>query len=107
QLVPEQLPANDPQKAVVTAYDQAYKLRYKTEVSTFGGYAYDALMLTVDAMKRAGSTDKAKVRDAIEATKNFVATSGTYSLSPTDHLGLDLSAFRMLEVKNGNWQLSQ
>ncbi len=107
QLIPEQLPANDPQKAVVTAYDQAYKLRYKTEVSTFGGYAYDALMLTVDAMKRAGSADKAKVRDAIESTKNFVATSGTYNLSPTDHLGLDLSAFRMLEVKNGNWQLSQ
>lgn len=107
QLIPEQLPANDPQKAVVTAYDQAYKLRYKTEVSTFGGYAYDALMLTVDAMKRAGSADKAKVRDAIESTKNFVATSGTYNLSPTDHMGLDLSAFRMLEVKNGNWQLSQ
>lgn len=107
QLIPEQLPTNDPQKAVVTAYDQAYKLRYKTEVSTFGGYAYDALMLTVDAMKRAGSADKAKVRDAIESTKNFVATSGTYNLSPTDHLGLDLSAFRMLEVKNGNWQLSQ
>ena len=107
QLIPEQLPTNDPQKAVVTAYDQAYKLRYKTEVSTFGGYAYDALMLTVDAMKRAGSADRAKVRDAIESTKNFVATSGTYNLSPTDHLGLDLSAFRMLEVKNGNWQLSQ
>jgi len=105
QLIPEQLPANDPQKPVVTAYDNAYKMRYKSEVSTFGGYAYDALMLTVDAMKRANSTDKAKVRDALETTKNFVATSGTFNMSATDHMGLNLSAFRLLEVKDGKWQL--
>jgi len=103
QLVPEQLPANDPQKAVVQSYDKAYKLRYKEEASTFGGYAYDALMLTVDAMKRANSTDKSKVRDAIEATKGYVATSGTFNMSATDHMGLNLAAFRMLEVKAGQW----
>ena len=105
QLIPEQLPANDPQKAIVTAYDNAYKMKYKSEASTFGGYAYDALLISVDAIKRAGSTDKAKVRDAIEATKGFVATSGTFNMSPEDHMGLNLSAFRMLEVKNGNWAL--
>lgn len=105
QLVPEQLPANDPQKAIVQSYDKAYKLRYKEEVSTFGGYAYDALMLTVDAIKRANSTDKSKVRDAIEATKGHVATSGTFNMSPTDHMGLNLSAFRMLEVKSGQWSI--
>ena len=107
QLIPEQLPANDPQKAIVTAYDNAYKMKYKSEASTFGGYAYDALLLTVDALKRAGSTDKAKVRDAIESTKGFVATSGTFNMSPEDHMGLNLSAFRMLEVKNGNWTLTK
>jgi branched-chain amino acid transport system substrate-binding protein len=107
QLIPEQLPANDPQKAVVTAYADAYKAAYKTDVSTFGGYAYDGLMLAVDAIKRAGGTDKAKVRDAIEATKGFIGTSGTFNMSPTDHMGLDLSAFRMLEVKNGNWSIVQ
>ncbi len=107
QLIADKLPANDPQKAVVTAYDKAYKAAYKTDVSTFGGYAYDGLMLAVDAIKRAGSTDKAKVRDALEATKGFVATSGTFNMSPTDHMGLDLSAFRMLEVKNGDWTLVQ
>jgi branched-chain amino acid transport system substrate-binding protein len=107
QLIADKLPANDPQKAVVTAYNAAYKAAYKTDVSTFGGYAYDGLMLAVDAIKRAGSTDKAKVRDALEATKGFVATSGTFNMSPTDHMGLDLSAFRLLEVKNGDWSLAQ
>ena len=107
QLIPTKLPANDPQKPVVTAYENAYKAAYKQDVSTFGGYAYDGLMLAVDAIKRANSTDKAKVRDALEATKGFVATSGTFNMSPTDHMGLDLSSFRMLEVKGGDWVIVQ
>ena len=107
QLIPEKLAANDPQKAVVTAYEKAYKERYKQDVSTFGGYAHDGLMLAVDAIKRAGGTDKAKVRDAIESTKGFVATSGTFNMSPTDHMGLDLSSFRMLQVKGGDWTFAQ
>ena len=107
QLIPGKLAANDPQKPIVTAYEQAYKARYNADVSTFGGYAYDGLMLAVDAIKRAGSTDKAKVRDALEATKGFVATSGTFNMSPSDHMGLDLSAFRLLEIRNGDWTLAQ
>ena len=105
QLIPEKLAANDPQKPVVTAYDKAYKERYKQDVSTFGGYAYDGLMIAVDAIKRAGGTDKAKVRDAIEATKGYVGSSGNVTMSATDHLGLDLSSFRMLEVKGGDWTI--
>jgi branched-chain amino acid transport system substrate-binding protein len=62
-------------------------------------------MLAVDAMKRAGMTDKAKVRDAIEATKGYIGTGGKVNMSATDHMGLDLSAFRMLEIRNGDWVL--
>lgn len=107
QLIPEKLPAKDPQKPVVTSYEKTYKAAYKSDVSTFGGYAYDGLMLIVDAIKRAGSTDKAKVRDALESTKGFVATSGIFNMSPTDHMGLDLSSFRMLEIKKGDWVIVQ
>ena len=70
-LVADKLPASDPQKAVVVGYRKAYTERYKEDISTFGGHAYDALMIAVDAIKRAGSTDKAKVRDAIEETKGY------------------------------------
>jgi branched-chain amino acid transport system substrate-binding protein len=104
-LVPDLLAANDPQKAVVTAYKRDYETRFKSDVSTFGGHAYDGLMLIVDAIKRAGSTDKAKVRDALEATKGYVGTAGVVNMSATDHMGLDLSAFVMLEVKGGAWSL--
>jgi branched-chain amino acid transport system substrate-binding protein len=104
-LIAGALPAGDPQKAIVTSYDKLYKDRYKMEPSTFGGYALDALNLSIDAIKRAGGTDREKVRAALETTKGFVATTGVFNMSPTDHMGLDLSAFRMVEVKNGDWQL--
>jgi branched-chain amino acid transport system substrate-binding protein len=104
-LVADLLAANDPQKSVVTAYRNAYEGKYKSEVSTFGGHALDGLLIAVNAIKAAGGTDKAKVRDAIEATKGYVGTGGVVNMSATDHMGLDLSAFRMLEVKSGNWSL--
>jgi len=102
-LIADKLAANDAQKSVTEAYASAYKAKWQGEVSAFGGHALDGLMLAVDAIKRAGSTDKAKVRDSIEATKGFVGTSGIVNMSATDHMGLDLSAFRMLEVKGGDW----
>lgn len=104
-LVAELLAADDPQKPVVTAYRTAYEGRYKSEVSTFGGHAYDGLMLAINAIKAAGGTDRAKLRDALEATRGYVGTGGVVNMSPADHMGLDLSAFRMLEVKGGNWSL--
>ncbi|WP_367187302.1 ABC transporter substrate-binding protein [Rhodoferax sp.] len=106
-LVADKLAANDPQKPVAEGYANAFKAKWKTDVSTFGGHAYDGLMLAVDAIKRAGSTDKAKVRDAIEATKGFVGTGGLVNMSATDHMGLDLSAFKMLEIKGGDWTLAK
>ncbi len=99
------LAAGDAQKPVVTAYRDAYEGRYKSDVSTFGGHAYDGLMLAVGAIKAAGGTDRAKVRDALEATRGYVGTGGVVNMSATDHMGLDLSAFRMLEVRNGAWSL--
>uniref|UniRef100_E6VM97 Extracellular ligand-binding receptor n=1 Tax=Rhodopseudomonas palustris (strain DX-1) TaxID=652103 RepID=E6VM97_RHOPX len=106
-LVADKLPDNDPQKKVVTEYKKTYEDTTKQPVSTFGGHAYDGLTILVEAMQRAKSTDPKKVRDEIEKTKGFVGTGGIVTMSPTDHLGLDLSAFKMLEVKNGDWTLVQ
>ena len=104
-LVADVLPDSDTQKKVVVDYKHAYEGRYKSEVSTFGGHAYDGLMLALDAVKKAGGTDKARVRDALEATKGYVGTGGVVNMSAQDHMGLDLTAFRMLEVRKGDWTL--
>jgi len=104
-LVADTLPDSDAQKKVVTTYKRDYEARYKQEVSTFGGHAYDGLMLALEAVRRAGSTDKARVRDALESIRGYVGTGGVVNMSAQDHMGLDLSAFRMLEVRKGDWQL--
>jgi branched-chain amino acid transport system substrate-binding protein len=104
-LVAETLPDSDPQKKIVVSYKREYESRFKQEVSTFGGHAYDGLMLAVEAVRRAGSTDKAKVRDALESIRGYMGTAGVVNMSAQDHMGLDLTAFRMLEVKNGDWTL--
>jgi branched-chain amino acid transport system substrate-binding protein len=102
-LIADTLPNSDPQKKVVVSYKKEYESRFNSEVSTFGGHAYDGLMLAVEAMKKAKSSDKAKVRDALESIRGWMGTAGVFNLSATDHMGLDLSAFRMLEVRKGDW----
>ena len=104
-LVADDLPAIDPQRSVVVSYKNEYESRFKSDVSTIGGHAYDGLMLAIEAMKKAGGTDKAKVRDALEGIRGYMGTAGVVNMSAGDHMGLDLSAFRMLEVKGGNWTL--
>lgn len=101
------LPDSDPQKPVVTAYKTAFETRTGTPVGTFGGYAHDAFLILKDSITRAGSTEPAAIRDAIEATAGLVGTTGTYTMSPENHLGLDLSAFRMLEIKGGTWSMAE
>ena len=104
-LVADKLPADDRQRPVAVGYKKAYESRFKQQISTFGGHAHDGLMLAVEAIRKAGSTEKAKVRDALEATQGFVGTGGVVNMSAKDHMGLDLTHFRMLEVKNGDWTL--
>ncbi|MSN25548.1 MAG: ABC transporter substrate-binding protein [Geobacter sp.] len=100
----DMLPKNDPQYKLLKEYDLAYKKAYGTEASTFGGYAYDAWMLTSAAIKKSGATPE-KIRNGIEQTQKLVSISGIFNMSARDHNGLDLSAFEMVKVSNGDWAL--
>jgi branched-chain amino acid transport system substrate-binding protein len=103
-LIADLLAEDDPQYAVVKAYKTSFEEKFDQDVSTFGGYAHDAFLLMTDAIARAGGAeDPDAIRDALEATGGVVGTTGTYTFSPDDHLGLDLTAFRMLEIKDGSW----
>jgi branched-chain amino acid transport system substrate-binding protein len=104
-LVAETLPDADPQKKVVVGYSREYTARFKSDVSTFGGHAYDGLMLAVEAIRRSASTNKEAIRSALESIHGYVGTGGVVNMSAGDHMGLDVSAFRMLEVSKGNWVL--
>jgi len=101
-LVAETLSDKNPQKAVLLSYKKAYEAKYKEDVSTFGGHAYDAFLILTKAIEKAGA-DKEKVRTAIETTKGLVGTAGVFNFSAEDHNGLDKNAFEMLTVKNGKF----
>jgi branched-chain amino acid transport system substrate-binding protein len=106
-LVAEVLPADNPQKKVLMDYKSSYEKRYREDASTFGGHAYDALLLLTEAVKQAGSSDRDKVRDALENLKGIVGTAGIFNLSATDHNGLNQDAFEMLTVTNGKFAIYQ
>jgi branched-chain amino acid transport system substrate-binding protein len=101
-LVADALSDKNPQKALLLSYKKSYEVKYKEDVSTFGGHAYDAMLILAEAVKTAG-TDKEKVRTAIENIKGLVGTAGIFNFSATDHNGLDLNAFEMLTVKDGKF----
>jgi branched-chain amino acid transport system substrate-binding protein len=102
-LVVGELPDSHPQKKLLAAYKNDYETLYKEDVSTFGGHAYDALLIVSTAIKAAGEPDRAKVREAIEKIQGLAGTAGIFNYSATDHTGLDLSAFEMLTVKDGKF----
>jgi branched-chain amino acid transport system substrate-binding protein len=102
-LVADSLPDNDPQKSLLVKYKADYEARYKEAASTFGGHAYDAILLLSEAVKKAGSLDKEKVRSALENLKGVVGTGGVFNMTPEDHNGLDMDSFHMITVKDGKF----
>jgi branched-chain amino acid transport system substrate-binding protein len=102
-VVVDSLPDTHPQKALLASYKKAYEEKYKEDVSTFGGHAYDAFIILERAVKQAGSLEREKVRAAVENIKGLVGTAGIFNFSPADHNGLDLDAFEMLTVKDGRF----
>ena len=111
-LVAEQLPATNPVRKSAQAYVAAYEAAHgKGSVSTFGAHAWDAGLLMTAALPAAlkkakpGTPEfRAALRDAIEQVKDLPGAHGIFSMSPTDHLGLDQRAYVMVKIVNGAWK---
>jgi len=103
-LAVEDLPDDNPQKAVCLKYRTDYEKKFQEPISTFGGHAFDALSIVVEAIKVVGP-DRAKIRDQIEKIKNFPGTGGVFNFSAKDHNGLGMDALEWLTVKDGKFVL--
>jgi branched-chain amino acid transport system substrate-binding protein len=104
-VVAGQLPADDPQKQVITDFIAAYQAEYGSSPSTFAGHAYDGWQLAVDALRAAG-TDPEAIRDHLEGVSDFVGVSGTFSMTPEDHSGLDADDLVLVTVRDQRFQLA-
>ena len=106
-LYAEKVDPKNPQKPVIMKYKTEYEKRFKADVSTFGGHAYDAIMMVADALKAVGP-DKKDIRDYLETKiRNWPGTGGIYNMSPTDHTGFGADGFEMIEVVHGEWEFAK
>jgi branched-chain amino acid transport system substrate-binding protein len=103
-LVLEQLPGSDPQGPVLLEYKTKYEEAFKVPVSGFGGYAWDGMGIIANALKESGG-DRAKLRDSIEMTTDYIGVSGIFNMTPEDHNGLTKEAFVMVVIENGTWKI--
>ena len=95
-----------PQKKVIMKYRRDYRERYGEEISAFGGHAWDAFNLVLDALKAVGP-DRAEIRRHIEFRRGFIGQHGIFNFSPLDHNGLSANAFIMVVVRDGKWALAE
>src|SRR3954471_18964481 len=59
--------AYDPEKPEVKAFEAAYRNEMGKQPVNLSGYGYDGIHLVVEAIKKAGSTDKEKIRAAMQS----------------------------------------
>jgi branched-chain amino acid transport system substrate-binding protein len=111
-LVAAQLPDSNPVKQSAMVFVNAYEKKYGAgSLSTFGGHVWDAGQLILNALPKALKTGakpgtpafRSAMRDAIEETKNLPASQGVFTMTSTDHAGLDNRARVMVKVVDGKW----
>ncbi len=103
-LVAGQLPGEDPQKALLEKYARDFEAANHYAANTFGGHAYDGIMLLADALRHVGP-DKEKIRDYLEHVRGFVGIGGVFTMSPQNHNGLTTNDMVLVSIKNGDWVL--
>ena len=103
-LVAGQLPADDPQKALLEKYVRDFEAANRYAASTFGGHAFDGLTMLADAIRRVGP-DRGKIRDYLEHLRGFVGTGGVFNMSPDNHNGLRTSDMVLVVIRHDAWAL--
>ncbi|NMG72600.1 ABC transporter substrate-binding protein [Parazoarcus communis] len=111
-LVLDEMPDSNPSKKVAADYIAAYEKMHGHKPATFGANVYDAGLLLQQAIPLAAQKGKpgtaefrSALRDALEQTKELVATQGVYNMTPADHSGFDERGRVMITVKDGTWKL--
>ena len=112
-LVGDQLPDSSPiKKPAVEFLKKSDVVLGANNRSLFGATAWDALLISDQAVRTALKTSKpgttefrTAIRDAIEQLKGFVGTEGVYTMSAQDHNGVDERSQVMIKIENGKWVL--
>ncbi|MEM7132165.1 MAG: ABC transporter substrate-binding protein [Chloroflexota bacterium] len=104
------LPDDSPNKEAVVKFIADYEAATGELPNQFAGIAYDSIQWAFHALATLEdgmdlASRRVAIRDAIESGVNgWAGTSGTFTMSAEDHLGLDVdSAFVYVKVENGDF----
>ncbi len=100
------LPDGDAQKKLLRTYVADFQTKYGTDADYLkGDYPYDQISVLLDGIKRAGSADKDKVRQALEQTAHWQGVTGTITWTPTKRTGIQAPDLIIGKLSNGAWRL--
>jgi branched-chain amino acid transport system substrate-binding protein len=88
----------------VQNFVKEFKAKYNETPDAMAALGYDSAMILAAAMKTAGTTDGAKVRDALAAEKNFPGVTGNITMDANRNASKPAV---ILEIKNGQFQYVQ
>jgi branched-chain amino acid transport system substrate-binding protein len=103
-LAADHTTATTPSMLAQKEFFSAYTRRYG-HYSGYASYAADALNIMVEAIRKAGSTDPQRIRDALESLQ-YDGLSGTFDFSPDNHGGASGDGLTVLTVQNRAWVLA-
>lgn len=90
------------QRPEVQKFIADYKAKYGGKVpDAMAVLGYDAMRMMADAIRRAGSTDGAKIRDALAQTKDFAGVSGHISMDKDRNAQKDIV---VLQIRDGQFR---
>ncbi|MFI7613780.1 ABC transporter substrate-binding protein [Nonomuraea terrae] len=98
-VVGEHLPAGR-QKEVIEQMAAPFEQKHGYPPPQFAQDGYSASLLLFEAIRKAGSTDKTKIQQALE-TMDLITPNGRFRYSPTDHSGLSPEYISINTVRNG------
>jgi branched-chain amino acid transport system substrate-binding protein len=112
-VVYDQLPEGAPSRGPATKFMKAMVEKFGPDsVSPFAGYSEDAFLLIKSALPSALKTAepgteafRAALRGELEKTHDMVGTHGVYSMTPTNHNGMDDRARVLVQAVDGRWKL--
>jgi len=93
--------AKDPDPRI-QAYVTGFEERYGATPNFHAALAYDAMYILADAIKKAGSTDRKAIRDALAQEKNFKGLTGEITFTEN---GDAIKSYKAVEVKKGDFEL--
>jgi branched-chain amino acid transport system substrate-binding protein len=82
----------------VVKFVESYKKEYNQEPSALAALGYDAGLMIVDAIKRAGAADSVKIKDALEQTKNLQVSTGILTIDANHN---PVKSAVVIEMKDG------